>query len=130
MDNQDQPAANAGISQADQDRAVNAARAEGQKTGATTERDRFKAVSASEHYAGREKAAYHMLLTTEMSAESITGVLAGLPKDTAQAAAPAVPAGARAKDAPGGLVTAAEAPTQPVAASWNKSVERVNSRIG
>lgn len=130
MDTQDQPAANAGISQADHDRAVTAARTDGQKLGATAERDRFKAVSASEHFAGREKAAHHMLLTTDMSAEAITGVLANLPKESSQAAAPATPGGARAKDSPGGLVTAVEAPTQPVAASWGKSVDRVNSRIG
>lgn len=122
-------AADTAVSKADHDNAVTAARGEGQKLGATAERDRFKAVSASEHFAGREKAAHHMLLTTDMSAEAITGVLANLPKESVQASAPAAPAGARAKDAQGGLVTVAEAPPQAPAASWNKSVERINSRV-
>lgn len=104
MDNENQPAPAAGISQADHDRAVLAARAEGLKAGATAERDRFKAVTGSEHFTGRGASAMHMLTTTDMSAEAITGVLAGLPAAAAPAAAaPTLPAD-RSKDAKGGLV--------------------------
>lgn len=51
------------------------------------ERKRFGAVLASEHYAGREALATHLLNSTEMSAEQIEATLAVSPKAT-EAAAP------------------------------------------
>lgn len=120
-----------GITQAQMDSAVAAARSEGHKAGATAERDRFKAVTGAEHYAGRQTSALHMLTTTDMSAEAINGVLAGLP--AGQAAAPAKPEGERSKDAAGGLVVDAQGDNGPVpdaSAAWSKSVQKANSRFG
>lgn len=89
MDTNDQPAtsADAGHSAADNERAVNAARAEGAKSGATAERERFKAVFGAEQYKGREASAHTMLTTTDMTAEAIIGVLATLPANAAKAEA-------------------------------------------
>ncbi len=106
--------------EADHDRAVSAARG----AGATAERDRFKAVTSSEHYAGREKSAMTMLTTTDMSAEAINSVLAGLPAAPAPAAtAPAqtLPA-ERSQNAEGGLVIDATAgkQDQPAANDFEK----------
>lgn len=67
------------LSVADKNATQAEARAEGMKAGAAAERERFKAVMASEHYVGREAAAHHMLFTADMAAETIVGVLAGLP---------------------------------------------------
>ncbi|ACI92711.1 peptidase S49 [Afipia carboxidovorans OM5] len=126
MDTNEQPAADApkGISKADHDTAVKTARAEGVKS----ERERFKAVMGSENYKGREKSAHHMLMNTDLSAEAIDGALAGL--DVAQPAAVA-PQGDRSKDAIGGLVTVGADGAKPegTAASWDKSVERMNARV-
>jgi signal peptide peptidase SppA len=63
---------------------LSAARAEGMRAGAEAERSRFKAVMGSDHYKGREAAALSMLTTTDMAADVICNVLAGLPA-TAQA---------------------------------------------
>lgn len=131
MDTNENPTPAAGISKADHDSAVTAARADGHKAGATAERDRFKAVTGAEHYAGREKSALHMLTTTDMAAEAINGVLAGLP--TGQATAPAKPEGERSKDAAGGLVVDAQGdkgPAPDASAAWSKSVQKANSRFG
>ena len=115
------------VSRADHDRVVSSARAEGHasgvsegsKVGATAERDRFKAVTASEHYAGREKSALTMLTTTDMTAEAINAVMGGLPAAAAPAASSAaaqIPAD-RSQNAAGGLVvvdptaTGRDAPT-------------------
>lgn len=49
--------------------------AEGQKAGATAERDRFKAVLGAEAYKGREASAHHLLLTTDMTAEERKSVV-------------------------------------------------------
>ncbi|BEV44691.1 S49 family peptidase [Afipia carboxidovorans] len=126
MDTNDKPAAEApkGISKADHDTAVSAARAEGVKS----ERERFKAVMGSENYKGREKSAHHMLMNTDMAAEAIDGALAGL--EVAQPAA-AAPTGDRSKDAIGGLVTVGADAAKPegASASWDKSVERMNARV-
>lgn len=86
MDNENQPAPAAGISQADHDRAVADARAAGVKEGTTAANERFKAVAAHANYAGREAAAFTMMTTTDMSAEAICNVLTTLP--AAAAAAP------------------------------------------
>ncbi|MGV1352813.1 S49 family peptidase [Klebsiella pneumoniae] len=101
MDTNDQPAPHAGVTQAEHDRAVNAAHADGTKAGATAERERFKAVFASEHYRGREAAAQQMLATTDMTAEQITGVLATLPSASPAAAAPAATPEAKPGDGRG-----------------------------
>lgn len=122
------------VARADHDSAVATARSEA----TTAERGRFKAVMSSDAYAGREKSAHHMLLTTDMTAEAITGVLAGLPAAAASAApaaaaAPEKPEGERSREANGGLVTvsAADKPEQPASAagSWSKAVDKVNARI-
>lgn len=124
------------VSRADHDRGVSAARTEGHtagvadgtKIGATAERDRFKAVTGCEHYAGREGSAMHMLTTTDMSAESITGVLAGLPKGGAAAVN-----GQRSQEAVGGLVVDASGDKGPVpeaGANWSAAVEKANKRLG
>jgi|GEM_PF-5367030 len=59
------------------------ARPEGVKAGATAERERTKAVTASEHYAGREAAALLMLSTTDMTAVEVCDVLSALPAASA-----------------------------------------------
>lgn len=108
MDNENQPAPAAGISQADHTRAVSDARAEGTKAGATAERARFSAVFGNEHYAGRQAAAHTMLTTTDMTAEAICNVLATLP---AAAAAPQPKPGATpAPRGPMGISTIQPAP--------------------
>lgn len=130
------------VSRADHNRAVSAARTdghaagvtEGAKTGAKGERDRFSAVFGHEAYAGREKSAHHMLTTTDMTAEAITGVLAGLPAGGVSAEAPKTPEG-RSKDAPGGLAQVDPASgsqatsEQNVSAGWSKAVAAQNARI-
>lgn len=73
------------ITQEALDTAVAAAKTEGAKEGATAERERFKAVMASEHYAGREALATKMLTTTALSAEEVVGLLEDAPKATAAA---------------------------------------------
>lgn len=123
-DTTNQPEAS-GITQSQVDAAVEAARTEaragGVAEGVAAERGRFKAVTSSEHYAGREKAALHMLTTTDMAAEAITGVLAGLPADAPAApAASSMPAG-RSQDAPGGLaVVSSNSPEAPAASEFEK----------
>lgn len=117
------------ISRADHDQAVSTAYAEATMAGATAERHRFSAVIASEHFAGREKPAMHMIATTDMAAEAIIGVLASLP---AQATAPRIPFGQRSKDAEGGLVIDAHGeggPSSYASAAWNNSVARANLRF-
>jgi len=132
MAKENEPAAT-GFSQEQMNAAVSTARAEALTAGASAERDRFKSVLGHEAYKGRETSAHHMLLTTDMSADAIAGVLAGLP--SAAAAAPEAPKD-RAKDAPGGLATVdpasgvqASAGNDP-AAAWSKQIERVNARVG
>lgn len=124
MDNNEQPAveANAGITQATFDAGVAAARADG----TTKERERSKAVRSSEHFAGREGAAYHMLDTTDMTAEAIVGVLAGL--STGQ---PAV-AGERASTSSIGIAIGGDAgKTSPKSNNhgWDDVVAEVNQSI-
>lgn len=63
--------------------AVDAANKEGRTDGFKAATDRFNAVMASEHYAGREAAAGKLLTNASMfnaSAEDITGILAEMPK--------------------------------------------------
>lgn len=116
MAKENEPAA-AGITQAQLDEAVKTAKATGMTDGVKAERDRFKAVFGHDGYKGREASAHHMLLTTDMTAEAITGVLAGLPAPAA-AAAPQPPQ-QRASDAPGGLVVDPAASQQKPASADN-----------
>ena len=67
------------VTKVDMQAAVDAAREEGIKQGAETERARFNAVLASEHFAGREESAKRML-ATNLSADEINEVLAATPK--------------------------------------------------
>ncbi len=104
MDN-DTPAHDAAVTKADHDKGVAQARAagvtEGTAAGVKAERARFAAVQGSEHYAGREKSANHMLTTTDMTAEAIIGVLAGI--DAPKPAAAAPPAQPDANRGPNGI---------------------------
>ncbi len=129
MDTNDQPAPNATagmISKADHDAAVASATEVGKNAGATAERARFKAVQTSEHYAGREASAIHMLNSTDMSAEAIVGVLATMP-----AAQPA------SKDAPqldnrgalGISTLGATSPKKAEASLWDEAVAEANASL-
>lgn len=62
---------------------IDAARTEGTASGSSSERARFAAVLASEHYAGREAMAQKLLSTTDLGAEEIVGVLESAPKPAA-----------------------------------------------
>lgn len=133
-DDPNKPAANSGIPQAEHDAAVAAARAEGHaegvKAGATAERDRFKAVSSSEHYQGREASAHHMLLTTDMSAEQINGVLAGIPAGQSTATPAASLANRIAATTADPLATADQPDAAKAQAGWGKAVAQANGRFG
>lgn len=83
MDSNDQPAVNAGISKADHDAAVNAARAEGVKMGATAERERISAIMNSDEARGRETSALNLCTNTDMSAEQAKSFLSTLPTSAA-----------------------------------------------
>jgi hypothetical protein len=78
--------------------------AEGTVAGATAERARFKTVMTADTYKGREASANHVLFSTDMSAEAIGGVLAGLTIAPVAAAPAAELPKDRAQNASGGLV--------------------------
>lgn len=93
---------------------------------ALAERERFKAVMNSDHYSGRETSAHHMLFNTDMAAEAIVGVLAGV------AATLAVPAGQRAATSPLGLVVGSEVGKYPSASNnhgWDEVVAEINKTV-
>ncbi|WP_276200582.1 S49 family peptidase [Chelatococcus sp. XZ-Ab1] len=134
------------IPKAEHEAAVAAARkegdAEGRKAGALAERDRIKAIMALDEAKGREASAQHIALTTDLSAEVAKGILAGLPaasaaepKTDAPKAPEAAAAGPRAKDAPGGLVTANPADAAPPAAPdkakafWKDAISAMNGNV-
>ena len=76
MSNTTVPAASVGISQADHDGAVAAARTEG----AMQATDRIKAIFALDETKGREASAQVFALETDMSAEAAAMALAATPK--------------------------------------------------
>lgn len=137
------------ISKAEHEAALASARAEaeaaGRKAGMIAERERIKAILALDEAKGREAAAQHLALSTDLTADVAKGVLAGLPVAPAAdansapvAAAPqaeAVVAGPRAKDAPGGLVVANPADAVPpdakqqAKALWDKAVSAINKGV-
>jgi signal peptide peptidase SppA len=135
------PAADApvGVPQAQHDKAVADATAAGRVLGAADERARFKAVLALDSAQTRQASALHMALNTDLSAEAIGGVLAGLPENApspaAAAAAPTVVPAAerRSQGAAGGLVTATgpdagATAKQVVASGWEAAFGRTNAR--
>lgn len=90
---------------------------------ALAERGRFETVLSSEHYRGREASAHHMLFKTDMPAEAIVGVLAGV------AATLAMPVGQRAATSPLGIVVGGEAGKYPAASNnhgWDEVVAEIN----
>lgn len=119
------------IAKADHDAAVEAARSEGEKAGATAERKRIGEILALDEAEGREASARHLALTTELSAEQAKGVLSGLAAEQPQAPASKPEEGARSKNAPGGLVTA-DASGHPTGdgmdrkAMWNGITSKLN----
>lgn len=122
------------ITQASLDAAVTAAKADGHKAGHAeglkAANDRLKAVTSHASYTGREASALHMLTTTDMSADAITGVLAGLPAAPAAAAAPQLPAD-RAQSAPGGLaVVDANASKEPAPANDFEKGKQIAKSLG
>lgn len=114
---------------------LDAARAEA----VAAERSRIGAILALDEAAGREAAACELAFRTDVTAEAAAIALAGLPKAgtlTAEQRAytERLAAGPRAKDAPGGLVTAdalglATAPTAALAADpTDQPTARVNRK--
>lgn len=67
--------------------AVATATAEGQKAGATAERARISGILSHEAATGRSAAAQKIALTTDLTVEQATDLLASLPAETAPAAA-------------------------------------------
>jgi signal peptide peptidase SppA len=120
-----EPAATAGITQADHDAAVLRASTEGKAAGIgegrKAERERFAAILASDKIAGRETTAISLALKSpEMTAEDVIAFVAALPAPApaqakvpgvAERGAPAVPASSEAKSADAG---------------WNEVVARLN----
>lgn len=71
------------MAEADQNAAVDTAKKEGHEAGFKAATDRFSAVMASEHYAGREAAAGKLLTKASLfnaSADDIVDLLADMPK--------------------------------------------------
>lgn len=128
------------IALADHKAAVAAARKEGEQAGASAERTRIQAIMALDEAKGRETSALHLAMTTDMPADAMKAVLAGLPaastddQEEAEPQQPQQPQGHRAKDAPGGLVAfdpAAGAPktgADKSKAVWGKVVGKMNAR--
>lgn len=119
------------IPKAAHEAAVAKARDEGKAehfaAGAKAERERIAAIFALEEAKGREASARHLALTTDMTADAVKGVLAGLPTtETAKTETPM----RRAENAPHGLVTVN--PDQPLSANdktknlWRDVVAKVN----
>ena len=93
------------------DAAVNNARAEGERAGATASQTRIRAILAHDEAKDRRTTAEHIAFNTSMSADDAVGMLKATAKEAAPVAAVAPPApapatGARAKDVAGGLVMA------------------------
>lgn len=94
---------------------------------ALAERERFKAVMNSEHYSGRETSAHHMLFNTDMAAEAISGVLAGL-----AAGRSALAPGDRAATSPLGIAIGSSAGKYPAAGNnhgWDDVVAEINKTV-
>jgi ClpP class serine protease len=113
---------NTSIPRAEHEAAVAAARIE--------ERQRIASILALDEANGREASAQHLALTTDMNADAVKGVLAGLPKAT-----PTSPPvmGLRSHEAPGGLVTSDPVKTASAAEKrsgmWGNVVGKMNAEV-
>lgn len=98
---------------------------EGAKAGASAERERIKAILAHPEAQGRETAAQHMALNSELSVEMVAGVLAGVPKASS--------IGARQSDVLSNVAVDtgeganAGAPAQNGAVAWDDIASRLNA---
>lgn len=123
------PLANAGISQADHDAAVEAARAEGKKVGQAEATARIRNILGCEEARGREAQAMVLALDTAMGAEDAAKVLAASPKASiggvasiAERAAGQAEMGA---DTGGTRIDA----TERVASGWARAIANANQRF-
>lgn len=82
-----QSAANPGLTDAEAEKLMGDARAEGVKAGASTERARIQAILNNEQSDGREATAKHLAFATDMSADAAVALLATMPAAKPAAAA-------------------------------------------
>lgn len=120
--------------------AIAAAEQTGVSKGAKAANERFSAVLASEHYAGREKLAHKLLDNFSLSAEDVIGALAEAPKGGAQAEAAdpeaaarqamqnALAASANSDIAPDGGANAGGKGKQDASALWAQAQASLNPR--
>lgn len=112
------------IAKADHDAAVEAARQNGIAAGAKGERERIRAILALDEAKGREASALHLAMTTDLSADAMKSVLAGLP--SSELAANSEPAHV---DATTGLVLmepAAKPKAVQTKAMWGEVISKIN----
>ena len=127
------------IARAEHDAAVAAARTEGQtageKAGATAERARIQAILNLPEAKGREASAMHLAFTTDLSADTATGVLSGLEASKPGPDNDADIEGQRSHEAAGGLVVFdPKADKQPskaekTKAAWGEVASKLNARL-
>jgi len=89
---------------AELDAAVAAARTEAEAMGARNERERVSAILNMDEAQGREASARHLALNTDLSAEVVAGILAGLKTEAPKPAQPQPQDMLRSADARGGLL--------------------------
>lgn len=117
------PAANAGISLADHQAAVERARTEGTTQAGKAAQARVKTILGSEEAKGRADLANHLAFDTDMSAEAAVAMLAKAPKG----AVPAASIAERQDLALGGIASRGD---RDASGSWGKATARVNQRRG
>jgi ClpP class serine protease len=122
------PMAIAGISQADHDAAVEAARVEGKKVGHAEATARIRSILGSEEARGREAQAMVLALDTAMGPEDAAKVLDASPKAASGVASIAERAAGQAEmgaDAGSSRIDA----TERVASGWARAIANANQRF-
>lgn len=71
--------------------ALDAARAEGRKEGATAERERIQGILGCDEAKNRRDLAFHLSMNTDQSVESAKGILAASPEKVEKAEQPSKP---------------------------------------
>ena len=122
------PLANAGISQADHEAGVEAARAEGKTIGQAEATARIRSILGCEEAKGREAQAMVLALDTAMTAEDAVKVLAASPKAPSGVASIAERAAGQAEMGADAGSTRIDA-TERVASGWARAISNANQRF-
>lgn len=122
------PMAIAGISQADHDAAVEAARAEGKILGQAEATARIRSILGCEDAKGREAQAMVLALDTAMTAADAAKVLAASPKAASGVASIAERAAGQAEMGADAGSTRVDA-TERVANGWARAIANANQRF-